>query len=124
MPRLSEAKKDVTSCEKPERGANTLRPPDIRMGQPVGSDPDITHSVRRTRGTETSYYPQEKKVRTIPPVAASERGGAQTGGVYRHVPGLKGLSMSKGEKTGNRLERRATEGEGPVPGESSIPTET
>ena len=23
MPRLSEAKKDVTSCEKPERGANT-----------------------------------------------------------------------------------------------------
>ena len=54
MPRLSEAKKDVTSCEKPGRGANTLRPQDIRMGQPVGSDPDITLSVRRTRGTETS----------------------------------------------------------------------
>ena len=42
MPRLSEAKKDVTSCEKPWRGANTLRPADIRMGQPAGSDPGIT----------------------------------------------------------------------------------
>ena len=42
MPRLSEAKKDVTSCEKPRRGANTLRPADIRMGQPGGSDPAIT----------------------------------------------------------------------------------
>ena len=39
MPRLSEAKKDVTSCEKPERGANTHRPQDVRMGQPGGSDP-------------------------------------------------------------------------------------
>ncbi len=45
-------------------------------------------SARRTRGTETSKYPQEEKVTTIPPVAASERGGAQTGGVARHVPGL------------------------------------
>ena len=36
---------------------------------------------RRTRGTETSHYPQEKKTTVIPPVAASERGGAQTGGV-------------------------------------------
>ena len=88
MPRLSEAKKDVTSCEKPGRGANTHRPRDVRMGQPVGSDPDITQSVRRTRGTETSYYPQEKKVRTIPPVEAIERGGAQTGVVARQVPGL------------------------------------
>ena len=34
MPWLSEAKKDVTSCEKPRRGANTLRPADVRMGQP------------------------------------------------------------------------------------------
>ena len=34
MPRLSEAKKDVTSCEKLRRGANNCRPVDIRMGQP------------------------------------------------------------------------------------------
>ena len=89
MPGLPEAKKDVTSCEKPRRGANTLRPADIRMGQPGGSDPVTpVYAGERTRGTETSQYPQEKKVTTIPPVAASERGIAQTGGVMRHVPGL------------------------------------
>ena len=43
---------------------------------------------RRTRGTETSKYPQEKKVTTIPRVEAIERGTAQTGGVMRRVPGL------------------------------------
>ncbi len=58
------------------------------MGQPAGSDPGIPQSGRRTVGTETSKYRQEEKVTTIPPVAASERGGAQTGGVARHVPGL------------------------------------
>ena len=31
-----------------------------------------------TRGTETSKYPEEKKETSIPKVAASEIGGAQT----------------------------------------------
>ena len=34
--------------------------------------------MRRTWGTETSKYPQEKKSIEIPSVAASERGLAQT----------------------------------------------
>ena len=34
--------------------------------------------MRGTRGTETSNYPEEKKVKTIPKVVASEIGGAQT----------------------------------------------
>ena len=42
---------------------------------------------KRTRGTETSKYPQEKKVKTIPPVEAIERGTAQTGVVATRVPG-------------------------------------
>ena len=47
-----------------------------------------THSKwGRTRGTETSKYPQEKKTKVIPQVAASERGGAQTGGLTGR-PGL------------------------------------
>ena len=33
---------------------------------------------RRTRGTETSKYPQEEKTKVIPQVVASERGIAQT----------------------------------------------
>jgi len=35
--------------------------------------------MERTRRTETSKYPQEKKSTEIPSVAASERGTAQTG---------------------------------------------
>jgi hypothetical protein len=34
----------------------------------------------QTRGTETSQYPEEKKSKEIPLVAASERGIAQTRG--------------------------------------------
>jgi hypothetical protein len=47
---------------------------------------------RRTGGTETSKYPQEKKEKSIPKVAASEMGRAQTGYMLKPVgvvyPGL------------------------------------
>ena len=42
---------------------------------------------RRTRGTETSKYPEEEKIRMISQVVASEREGAQTGAVTAG-PGL------------------------------------
>ena len=35
MPWLSEAMKDVTSCDKPRVGANNLLSGDFRMGQPI-----------------------------------------------------------------------------------------
>ena len=35
MPRLMEAMKDVTSCDKPGVAANKFRYLDFRMGQPV-----------------------------------------------------------------------------------------
>ncbi len=35
MPRLTEAMKDVISCDKLGLGANDLLPRDFRMGQPV-----------------------------------------------------------------------------------------
>ena len=44
---------------------------------------------RPTRGTETSKYPEEEKTNVIPQVAASERGGAQTGRVKAR-PGVVG----------------------------------
>ena len=78
MPWLSEAKKDVISCEKPRGVANTPRCADVRMGQPTGSDSGILLCRKRTRGTETSKYPEEEKENSIPPVAASEEGKAQT----------------------------------------------
>ena len=58
------------------------------MGEPGGSDTVTAPcGVERTRGTETSQYPQEEKITMIPQVVASERGGAQTGTVEA-VPGL------------------------------------
>jgi hypothetical protein len=60
MPGLSEAKKDVTSCEKLRGGANNFRSADIRMGQPIllqngisrkgGKPGELKHlSTRRNR---------------------------------------------------------------------------
>ena len=76
MPRLSEAMKDVISCDKLRVGANNLLSGDFRMGQPGGLV--SRRRKTRTRRTETSQYPQEKKSTDIPLVAASERGSAQT----------------------------------------------
>jgi hypothetical protein len=45
-------------------------------GYPLG---ESIAGRRRTRGTETSKYPQEKKITMIFLVAASERETAQTG---------------------------------------------
>ena len=87
MPWLSEAKKDVTSCDKPRSGANTRSGADFRMGQPTACRRRILQSKRQTRGTETSQYPEEKKTKVIAPVVASERARAQTGPVTAE-PGL------------------------------------
>ena len=56
--------------------------------------------MRRTGGTETSKYPEEKKSTEIPPVAASERGAAQS--LNQHVCQWK------------RLESRRVQGDTPV----------
>ena len=58
------------------------------MGQPGGRDSVTTPSVERTRGTETSQYPEEKKTKVIAQVVASERAGAQTAAVGRQRAGL------------------------------------
>ena len=67
---------------------------------------------RRTRGTETSQYPQEKKSTEILLVAASERGRGQTS--RRETAGVVGLPISTSGPESNRLGRRAREGESPV----------
>ena len=76
----------MTSCEKRRGAANTLRSGGVRMGEPVAGDRDTWPCGRgRTRGTETSKYPQEKKTTVIAPVAASERALAQTACVKAHA---------------------------------------
>ncbi len=62
------------SCGQGQIPANNHRFPN---GATHHSD-GITQSVRLTRGTETSKYPEEKKTTVIAQVVASERAGAQT----------------------------------------------
>ena len=60
------------------------------MGQPGWShvqSPLAEHigMGEATRGSETSQYPEEEKATAIPLVAASERGTAQTDGMFKLV---------------------------------------
>jgi hypothetical protein len=53
------------------------------MGKPIPqgiSRSEYIGAKKQTRGTETSQYPEEKKSKEIPSVAASESGRAQTMG--------------------------------------------
>ena len=60
-----------------------LRDPRMsEWGNPAVEIPSLLlGGVERTRGTETSQYPQEEKITMIAPVVASERARAQTAGV-------------------------------------------
>jgi len=79
MPGHTEARKGAVSGDTPGGAAHTRGAPDARMGKPGQRQRWSSVSrQRRTRGTETSQYPEEEKSSEMPGVAASERGGAQT----------------------------------------------
>ena len=59
--------------------------PTIRYG--------IVSERRRTRGTETSKYPEEEKSNEMPTVAASEEGRGQTRKL--RLPGVEDCNMMK-----------------------------
>ena len=88
MPRLSEAKKDVISCDKLWVVANKHLIHRFPNGATLYIE-DIESERRQTRGTETSKYPEEKKTKVISVVAASELELAQTNEIY--LIGVVGL---------------------------------
>ena len=88
MPWLSEAKKDVISCEKPGLGANNRTTPGFPNGATHPEQSGYSGDGKQTQGTETSHYLQEKKTIVIASVVASERATAQTGSVSA-LSGLK-----------------------------------
>ena len=78
MPWYGKPIKDVTTCDKPRIGGNSLRPVDLRIGKPVSSNvgTSTTESigcVKTTQGTETSKYLEEEKTIVISLVVASEK---------------------------------------------------
>ena len=83
MPRHQEAMKDAATCEKLRGTGSECRSVDVRMGKPgrrhgLSSSAEYIGRRKRTEGTETSKYLQEKKSIETPLVVASECGLAQT----------------------------------------------
>ena len=62
------------------RGKYPHEPPMSEWGNPAAAMPSQRVCAGRTRGTETSQYPQEEKITMIPRVVASESGRGQTEG--------------------------------------------
>ena len=75
------------------------------MGQPDAGDGITAPSAERTRGTETSHYPEEKKTKVIAQVVASERATAQTGAVTA-AAGVVGPPTKTRRKLGERVGKR------------------
>ena len=85
------------------------------MGQPGWSNvQSFLHEyivqIKETRGTETSKYPEEEKEPSIPKVAASEMGRAQTEDLSS---GLR-TPTRRTIYSGSALESAAAEGKSPV----------
>ena len=108
MEQCGQASKGVwgMSWHQKAKGRGRLRK--VRGSCQTSFDPGIPEL---TQGTETSQYLEEEKENSIPSVAASERGTAQTTGVtswgYR-------TTFRIPDPEQKRLERRSTEGERPV----------
>jgi hypothetical protein len=90
MPRLSEAMKDVTSCDKLWGDAHNLRSIDFRMGQPGYLK--NSHRKGQTQGTETSKYLEEKKT-ISDSVSSGERTRISPNQLCLGIVGVVGLQM-------------------------------
>ena len=69
--------KGANTCDKLRGAGNSFDPEIPEWGNPIRVMSNYPIR-RRTRGSETSQYPEEKKENSIPRVVASEKGGAQT----------------------------------------------
>ena len=106
MPRLPEAKKDAASCENARGTASRYRSVRVRMGQPGRQEACHTQESGRTRGTETSKYPQEEKENIDGPSSGERRGRspnrARSGG-----RGVVGAAKGTWRGTGTAWKGRA-----------------
>lgn len=120
MPGHTEARKAAVSCEKPGGGAHSPRAPGGRMGKPGRLLRTVIRSSerRRTRGTETSQYPEGREIKRDAPSSGERNGRSPNRG-----PGGRGVvGATDGTGDGNRtpLGRGARDGESPV-GEAEGP---
>jgi hypothetical protein len=74
MPWLSEAMKDVITCDKLRGGGNNPRSADLRIGQPFSLK--TKNRKMPTQGTETSKYLEEKKTNSDSPSSGERTGNS------------------------------------------------
>ena len=92
------------------------------MGKPTAGNAAVPRAEyigaeERTRGSETSQYPKEKKTIVIPSVVASERGRGQTD--PRNWVGVAGPQKAPDSCSRTGMERPTIQGESPV-GETGV----
>ena len=80
------------------------------MGQPGRLDDGHALSCRRTRGTETSHYPQEKKTKCDSP-SSGERTGKSPNHLCYGIGGVVGPRRGKSTDEKNVLESPTIEHE-------------
>ena len=102
--------KDVVSCDKAGGAAHERNIPAFPNGTTQYIE-DVLLEREPTRRTETSKYPEEKKIIMIPRVVASEKGRAQT--KIACCFGVVGLRLESVIKS-NHLESWAIAGDSPV----------
>ena len=102
--------KDVVSCDKLRGAAHEHYIRRFPNGTTCYTE-GISLEREPTRRTETSKYPEEKKIIMIPRVVASEKGRAQTGVACSF--GVVGPCLERHIKL-NHLESWAIAGDSPV----------
>ena len=115
MPRLTEAMKDVISCDKLRVGANNLWSGDFRMGQPSRLKDGYSYQCKRANaGNWNILVPAGRENKwMIPLVVASERGTAQTVDVARRQRGCRTATLYANREQ-NTLENVTIDGDSPV----------
>ena len=115
MPRLTEAMKDVISCDKLRVGANNPWSEDFRMGQPSRLKDGYSYQCKRANaGNWNILVPAGRENKwMIPPVVASERGTAQTVDVARRQRGCRTATLYANREQ-NTLENVTIDGDSPV----------
>ena len=113
MPWLSEAKKDVTSCDKLRGLANTNWSADFRMGQPIISNYDTIWKYGANVGNWNILLPTGKENKSDSQSSGERNGNSLNWCCFGNAR-VAGLRYGEIFWTGTVLEKPAIAGESPL----------
>ena len=113
MPWLSEAMKDVISCDKLRVGANNLWSGDFRMGQPDWLKTYHPTKLEANAGNWNILVPAGKENNNDSPSSGERTGNSPNHSCYG-MDGVVGPRRCKNSCEKNSLERLTTDGDSPV----------